>query len=90
MIIFKVPTKSTSMELPKFLVADNTDCPEDIFIIHTQYPRFAWSVNHDQVEWFDELKGEEEELITEIANLLDSAEAFYEREMKRHEEELLT
>lgn len=78
------------MELPKFLVADNTDCPEDIFIVHTQFPRFVWSVNQDQVEWMDELQGEDEELITEIANLLDSAEAFYEREMKRHEEELLT
>ncbi|HAD98030.1 MAG TPA: hypothetical protein DCG19_11535 [Cryomorphaceae bacterium] len=78
------------MNLPHFLVADNTDFPDEIFIVHTQYPRFVWSVNHDELEWMDELQGEEEELITEIANLLDCAEAFYEREMKRHEEELLT
>tara|TARA_R110002096_G_scaffold436050_1_gene666057 strand:- start:1603 stop:1839 length:237 start_codon:yes stop_codon:yes gene_type:complete len=76
------------MNLPNFLVADNTDMPDEIFIIHTQYPRFAWSVNTDEVEWMDELEGEEEDLITEIANLLDSAEAFYEREMTRHEKEL--
>lgn len=78
------------MQLPHFLLADNTDLPEDIFIIHMEYPRFVWSVNSDEVEWLDELQGEEEELIVEIANLLDCAEAFYEREMKRNEEELLT
>lgn len=78
------------MNLPNFLLADNTDCPDDIYIIHTQFPRFIWSINQDEVEWIDELEGEEENLITEVANLLDSAEAFYEREMKRLEEELMT
>lgn len=77
------------MELPHFLLADNTDHPDELFIIHTQYPRFAWSIKHDEVEWFDELKGEEEDCITEIANLLDIAEAFYEREIQRHEAELI-
>ena len=28
------------MTLPKFLLGDNTDHPEDIFIIHTEYPQF--------------------------------------------------
>lgn len=77
------------MELPHFLLADNTDLPDEMFIVHTEYPRFIWNINHDTVEWLDELEGEEEELVTEIANLLDSAEAFYEREMKRHEAELI-
>lgn len=77
------------MEVPPFLLADNTDLPEDIFIIHTEYPRFIWNVLHDDVEWMDELEGEEDELINEIANLLDSAQGFYEREMKRHEAELI-
>ncbi len=77
------------MELPHFLLADNTDVPDEIFIVHTEFPRFVWNVNHDEVEWMDELEGEEEELVDEIANLLDAAEAFYEREMKRHEAELI-
>ena len=78
------------MNIPRFLVADNTDLPDEIFIIHTEYPRFIWNVNHDEVEWIDPLKGEDdEELINEIANVLDCAEAFYEREMKRHEAELI-
>ncbi len=77
------------MELPHFLLADNTDCPDDIFIIHTEYPRFVWNVNHDEVEWMDELEGSEDDLVSEIADLLDAADAFYEREMKRHEAELI-
>ncbi len=77
------------MELPHFLLADNTDVPDEIFIVHTEFPRFVWNVNPDEVEWMDELEGEEEELVDEIANLLDAAEAFYEREMKRHEAELI-
>tara|TARA_R110002050_G_scaffold71466_6_gene153643 strand:+ start:4975 stop:5214 length:240 start_codon:yes stop_codon:yes gene_type:complete len=76
------------MSIPKFLVADNTDQPDSIFIVHTQFPHFAWDVNHDTVEWFDELEGEEEELINEVADLMETAEAFYEREMKRHEAEM--
>lgn len=75
------------MELPNFLLADNTDRPESLFIIHTQYPRFIWDIQGDDVEWMDELEGEEEELINEIANLMETAEAFYEREMQRLEAE---
>jgi hypothetical protein len=78
------------MNLPNFLLADNTDNPDDIYIIHTQFPRFIWSIHHDEVEWLDELEGEEDDLVTDIANLLDSADAFYEREVKRHEQELMT
>ena len=78
------------MEVPHFLLADNTDFPDEIYIVHTQYPRFVWNVNHDELEWMDELEGEnDDELVTEIANLLDCAGAFYEREIKRHEAELI-
>ncbi len=78
------------MDIPRFLLADNTDLPDEIFIVHNEYPRFIWNVHHDEVEWIDALKGEEDEaLINEIANVLDCAEAFYEREMKRHEAELI-
>ena len=77
------------MELPPFLLADNTDFPDDIFIVHLEYPRFVWNVNHDEVEWIDDLEGEEEDVVNEIAGLLESAEAFYEREMGRHEAEFI-
>lgn len=75
------------MELPNFLLADNTDHPESLFIVHTQYPRFVWDIQGDDVEWMDELEGEEEDLVNEIAALMETAEAFYEREMQRLEAE---
>lgn len=76
------------MKLPNFLLADNTEHPEQLFIIHTQYPRFAWDVMHDEVEWFDELEdGPEDELVNEIAQLMETANAFYEREIRAHERE---
>lgn len=75
------------METPRFLLADNTDHPEVIFLVHTQYPRFVWNMDNDEVEWLDQLDGEEEELVNEISELMETAEAFYEREIERHEQE---
>ena len=46
--------------LPKFLVADNTDLPEAIFILHTEYPRFIVNLENDEVDWFDALEKDEE------------------------------
>ncbi|MGK0407157.1 MAG: hypothetical protein ACJAZH_000976 [Roseivirga sp.] len=76
------------MSIPKFLVGDNTDHPDSIFIVHTQFPHFAWDLTTDEIEWFDELEGEEDDLVNEVASLMESAEEFYEREMKRHEAEM--
>ncbi len=76
------------MELPHFLIADNTDQPDSLFVVHTQYPRFVWDISNDELEWFDELEGEEEELVNEVTSLMETAEAFYEREMQRHEAEI--
>ena len=28
------------MDLPKFLLADNNKFPEDIFVLHIEFPRF--------------------------------------------------
>ena len=27
------------MKLPKFLMADNSEFPEDLFVVHTEYPK---------------------------------------------------
>ena len=48
------------MELPKFLLADNTDFPEAIFIVHTEYPRFIINLENDEVEWMEEFSKEDE------------------------------
>jgi len=74
------------MILPKFLIGDNTDHPDDIFIIHTEYPQFIINLIDDEVEWLDDIQGDEAELANEVAELINLASKFYDREMKRYAE----
>ncbi len=75
------------MDLPKFVLADNTDYPDDIFIIHLDYPRFLINLKDDEVEFLEEIEEEDEkELETEMEKLIELAGAFYDREMERYEE----
>ena len=75
------------MELPKFLLGDNTDFPSAIFIVHTEYPRFILNLENDEVEWLEDFSSEDEaELTSEAATLLEQATAFYDREIMRYEE----
>ena len=73
--------------VPKFLLGDNTDHPEDIFIVHTEYPHFIINLLNDDIEWFDELRGDESEIAIEIAGLIEEASIFYDREMERYTED---
>ena len=76
------------MELPKFLLDDNTDNPEDIFIIHLDYPRFIINLKDDEVEFLEEAEDlDEAELNAEMEGLIEEANAFYDREMERYEQE---
>ncbi|MEM7487026.1 MAG: hypothetical protein AAF348_17600 [Bacteroidota bacterium] len=75
------------MELPKFLLGDNTDYPSSIFIVHTEYPRFIINLENDEVEWLEEFsKEDEKELAEEAENLIEAATAFYDREVSRYDE----
>ena len=74
------------MNLPKFLLSDNSNFPEDIFVLHTEFPRFIINLKDDEIEWFEDLSGEnEEDITTELAALMDQAGDFYEAEMKQFE-----
>ncbi|MBC9796601.1 hypothetical protein [Sinomicrobium weinanense] len=74
------------MELPKFLLGDNTDHPDAIFIIHTDYPRFIINLANDEVEWLEDFDpADEKELETEAGNLIQEANDFYDREVGRYE-----
>ena len=74
------------MILPKFLLADNSEFPDDIFVLHTEFPRFLINLKDDSVEWFEDLSGErEDDIATELADLMDKAGAFYDKEMKGFE-----
>ena len=62
------------MDLPKFLLADNTDFPNSIFIVHTEYPRFVINLENDTIEWFENFdKNEENELFDQTKQLIDQA-----------------
>ena len=66
-------------------MADNTDQPEAIYIVHTEYPRFVLNLEDDEVEWFDGLeKDNETDLEEEVKDLIIQAEDFYQREVDRY------
>lgn len=74
------------MSFPKFLLGDNTDFQEAIFVVHTEFPRFIINLENDEVEWLEEFdKNDEKELESEAENLFQQANDFYDREIKRYE-----
>ncbi|MGB1307886.1 MAG: hypothetical protein ACPG6B_03180 [Oceanihabitans sp.] len=75
------------MELPKFILGDNTDHPNAIFVIHTEFPRFIINLEDDEVEWFEDFdQHDQKELETETENLIKLATDFYDREVARYED----
>ncbi|MDT0644424.1 hypothetical protein RM553_16415 [Zunongwangia sp. F363] len=75
------------MDFPKFLLGDNTDYPDAVFIVHTEFPRFIINLENDEVEWLEDFDAsDEEELANEAESLIEQASAFYDREVSRYEE----
>ncbi len=76
------------MNLPKFLTADNTDNPDDNFIVHTEYPRFIINLIDDEIEFLEDITvSDQEELTLMTAELIDEASAFYDKEVARYQED---
>jgi hypothetical protein len=75
------------MELPKFILGDNTDYPNAIFVIHTDFPRFIINLEDDEVEWLEDFdQHDQKELELETENLIKQATDFYDREVARYED----
>lgn len=75
------------MTLPKFILGDNTDHPNAIYIIHTEFPRFIINLENDEVEWFEEFdEHDQRELKTETENYIKLATEFYDREVSRYDD----
>lgn len=72
------------MFLPKFLIADNSEYPENTYVIHTEKPRFALDVDSEEIKWL----GSEPEGDDEIRDLTEKALAFYESELDNYEDEI--
>lgn len=75
------------MDFPKFLLGDNTDFPDAIFVVHTEYPRFIINLQNDDVEWLEDFdQNDEKELASEAEALITQANEFYDREVSRYDE----
>ncbi len=74
------------MTLPKYLIADNSALEEDIFVLHTAFPRFLINLNTDEIEWLDEFSRQEaEENAALIEEAVKGAYNFFDEEMKNYE-----
>ena len=76
------------MEIPKYILGDNTDYPSAIFVIHTEFPRFIINLENDEVEWLEEFDNQDQkELESETEIYIKEATAFYDREVDRYEDD---
>ncbi|MBU3821365.1 hypothetical protein KO566_04775 [Flavobacteriaceae bacterium XHP0103] len=76
------------MALPKFILGDNSEYPNAIYVIHTEFPRFIINLEDDNVEWFEDFdEDDENELETETANAIKLATEFYDNEISKYDEE---
>ena len=74
------------MEVPKFLIADNSSLDEEIFVLHTAYPRFLLNVANDDILWMEEFAQEDKkELEQIIEDLIESALQFFDAEIEKME-----
>ena len=75
------------MALPKFILGDNTNYPNAIYVIHTEFPRFIINLEDDEVEWFEDFDEEDvKELEMETENLIKLATDFYDSEIAKYDE----
>jgi len=75
------------MSLPKFILGDNTEFPNAIYVIHTEFPRFIINLENDEVEWFEDFDAEDQnELETETENAIKEATKFYDNEVAKYDE----
>ena len=76
------------MTIPKFLIGDNSNCPDAIFVIHTEFPRFIIDLTKDEIEWFEEFdRQDQSELATEAENAIKQATEFYDAEITKYDNE---
>ena len=71
------------MEVPKFLIADNSTLQDEIFVLHTEYPRFLLNVSNDEILWLEEFGKEDQDVLEKITEqLIEEALAFFDTEIK--------
>ncbi len=73
-----------SDNFPEFLLADNADFPDAVFVVHTQFPRFILNIANDDLEWWESFSKEDKEQATdEMAHWIERATVFYDSEINK-------
>jgi len=73
-------------QLPEFLLADSSEYPESIFVIHTTFPRFVINLQNDEIEWWESFTAEDKEIATqEVAHWIEQASQFYDQQISSYE-----
>lgn len=74
------------MDVPKFLIADNSSLQDEIFVLHTEYPRFLINVSNDEILWLEEFSQEDQSTLEEVTNdLIEQALSFFDQEIENLE-----
>ncbi len=72
------------MELSKFMMVEHSNHENDIFILHTEFPRFIVNLVTEDIEWFEDVSAEDEnEMGAELEKLIIAADKFYESEVEK-------
>ncbi len=70
------------MNVPKFLLSSNSDLPEKLFVVHTEYPRFILNIINDEIFWLEEFdKNDIKEIKNQTQILINQALDFYDNEI---------
>ena len=78
---------NTKMNIPKYLIADHSALEDDIFVLHTEFPRFLLNVHTDEIEWLDRFSEQDaKENADAIEQAVAGAYDFFEREMENYED----
>lgn len=71
------------MEVQKFLIADSSSLQDEIFVLHTEYPRFLLNVSNDEILWLEEFGKEDQDELEKITEeLIEEALAFFDTEIE--------
>lgn len=75
------------MEAPKFLIADNSEFPEKMYVLHTDFPRFLLDIETGEIDIYEEFEEEPDvDLESELAEIIEQAFDFFDKEMESYEE----
>ena len=70
------------MDLPKFLLSSNSDLPDKLFVVHTEFPRFVLNIINDEIFWLEEFdENDIKEVKNRTQNLIKDALDFYDKEI---------